>query len=88
MPVHPNEDLLHEILRLFAVADRAVHEVEESRLIALHQLLKRTLLSPEERSHDRRVVQRLELRSYGRPRRRYLLLQRDISHVFSPPGTP
>src|SRR5688572_19422354 len=58
MPVHPNEDLLHQILGLFPIADRPVDEVQESRLVALDEFLESTPLAPEKGSHYRRIVQR------------------------------
>jgi hypothetical protein len=42
VPVHANEDFLDEILGLFPVADRAIYEVQQSRLVALDEFLEGT----------------------------------------------
>jgi hypothetical protein len=52
VPVNPNEDLLNEILRLLAVTNRAIYEVQEACLIPFHQLGERSFLTPKERGDD------------------------------------
>ena len=64
VPVDADEDFLDEILGLLAIADRAVDEVQETRLVSLDQLLEGALFAAEKRGHDARVVLRLELLSY------------------------
>ena len=67
VPVDTDEDLLHQVLRLLPIPDRAIDEVEQARLVALHQLLERTLLSPQKRCDDRCVVHRVQLFADRRP---------------------
>ena len=54
--VHPDEDLLDEVLRLLTISDRAIYEVQEPRLIPLDEFLECALLSAEERRNHRRIV--------------------------------
>jgi len=56
--MNPDEHLLYEVLRLFAIPDRSVNEVQETGLVSLYQFLERSLLAAEKRSNNRRVVQR------------------------------
>src|SRR5688500_3616022 len=42
--VHPDEDFLHEILGAVAIADRPIYEVEQTRLVTLHEFLERPFL--------------------------------------------
>jgi len=55
--IHPNEDLLNEVLRALPIADRSINEVQQPGLVALNQHLKGALLSTEELGHQRRVIQ-------------------------------
>ena len=55
--VDADEHFLNQVLRLLAVADRPVDEVQQPRLIAIDQLLKCPLLTAEEGSHHARVFQ-------------------------------
>src|SRR6185503_4424697 len=82
VPVDPDEDLLNEILRLFPIADRAVDEVQQPRLIALDELLKRPLLASEKRRHDCAVVLRPKSLSNCRACQR--LLDCELSHCMPP----
>ncbi len=50
--VDTNKNLLHKIFRLFPVADRAVHEVQQTGLVACNQLREGALLPTKERSDD------------------------------------
>src|SRR5687768_3423966 len=52
VPVDPDEYFLHQVLRLLAVTDRTVDEVQQTCLITRYQLGKGTLLATEESSHD------------------------------------
>src|SRR6266849_8125302 len=50
--IDANENLLHQIFRLFPVPNRAVHEVQETRLVACDQFREGALLSTKEGSND------------------------------------
>ena len=82
--VDANEDFLHEVFRLFSVANRAIDEVQEPCLISLDQLLERTLFTAEERRHDGRVVFAAELLSDGGAWKRRPF-KCDVSHSIMPP---
>src|SRR6185437_15982689 len=56
MPVHPDEDFLYQVFRLLTIADRAINEVQEARLVALDELLERPILTTEECTDDSRIV--------------------------------
>jgi hypothetical protein len=83
MTVHSNEDLLDEILRLFPVADRSIYEVQEARLIALHQFLEGTLFTAEKRPRNRRVIEGMQPLSYRRSRQRRPF-NCELSHIDFP----
>src|SRR5438874_2072610 len=82
--IHADEDFLNEILRLLAVPNRAVDEVQQPGLVTLDQFLKRTLFTGEERRDDARVIFGSEPFSYGRSRKGRPL-ECDLSHVTMPP---
>src|SRR4029079_4677420 len=82
--LYSDEDFLERVLRLLPIADRPIDEVQQPGLIALYELLKRTLLSAEERGYDRGIILRAELFSNGRARKRRPL-ECDLSHLTMPP---
>ena len=84
MAIDADEDFLNEILRFLPITNRAVDEVQQPGLIALDQLLERTLLTGEERRDDSRVVLAPEPFSYRRSRQGRPL-KCDFSHVPMPP---
>jgi hypothetical protein len=63
VPIYPDENLLHQVFGLLAIANGSVNEVQEPGLIALDQLLKGTLFTAEKRGNDLTVVLRSELLS-------------------------
>ena len=77
--IHPNENLLNEVLGLLAIADRPVDEVQKTRLIAFDDLLERALLASEKRSDYRSVIQGPKpfSRRHTRQRRTF---NSDLSH--------
>src|SRR3970040_1167020 len=82
--VHSDEHLLHQLFRPFAVADGAIHEVQEPRLIALHQLLKCALFSCEKCTYDLPIGERSKLHSHRHGRLRRCTLKSDTGHFLSP----
>src|SRR6476619_5717567 len=81
--VDADEDLLNQIFRLLAITDRAVDEVQQARLIPLHELLEGALLSPKKRRDDFDVVHRAKLFA-DRLARLGDPLHCDVSHVLNP----
>src|SRR5687767_4482514 len=55
VPVHADENLLHEVLRPLPVADGAEYEVQETSLVALDELLKSSLLPAQKCPHHPRI---------------------------------
>ena len=84
VPIHPDEHLLNEVLRLFSITDRAVDEVQETRLIPLDELLERTLLAAEERCNHGRIILGPESFSCRRSRQRRAL-HCELSHIVHAP---
>src|SRR5690606_24067721 len=60
VPVHPDERLLHQILRPVTVPDRPIDEVQQPDLVPPHQLAERPLLAREELRDQTAVVQFLQ----------------------------
>ena len=78
--MHANKDLLHEIFRPFSVADGAVHEVQQTGLIALHQHVERQTDIVEVVRDQRVIVERPQVRSpYWRE---WLELEGRLSHLL------
>src|SRR6266436_8147972 len=50
--IDTNENLLHQIFRLFPVPNCAVYEIQETRLVPRNQLRERALLPTKEGSND------------------------------------
>jgi hypothetical protein len=50
--IHPDENFLHEIFGFFAIADRAIYEVQETDLITLDQLRKGSFFPTQECRDD------------------------------------
>src|SRR5687767_1642333 len=84
VPVHADENLLHEVLRSFPVADGAEHEVQKTSLVPLDELLKRSLLPAQKCPHDPRIIHGMQPFSNGCTLRRHGVLQRDFSHWSVP----
>ena len=85
--VDADEDFLDEVLRLLPIADRAVDEIQEARLVPLHELLEGALLPAQKRRDDRSVVHRAKLFADRRCAARRALdhpLHCDVSHVLNP----
>ena len=61
MTVDADEDLLNEVLCLLPVSDCAVDEVQEARLITLHELLEGTFFPAKEGRDDLSVIHRAQL---------------------------
>src|SRR5439155_17162927 len=60
VPEHPDEDLLHELLRALALADRAVHEVEQPALVAVDEGAERLGIAGEMPLHHLGVGELVE----------------------------
>jgi hypothetical protein len=58
VPIDPDENFLHQIFCLLAVADSAIYEVQEPGLIAFHQLRKSPLFPTKECRHDSGIIHR------------------------------
>src|SRR5690606_21757030 len=56
VPVDPDEGLLDQILGPLTVARGAIDEVQQTRLIAVHQQRERTLLAGQERGDQTTII--------------------------------
>ena len=57
MPIYADEGLLDQVLRAIPVADRPVDEVQETRLVALGELVEGMASAVQVLRYKRRVIQ-------------------------------
>src|SRR5829696_3412035 len=84
VPVYPDEHLLNEILRLLPVTDRAIYEIQETRLIPVDQLRKCSLFSAQERRNHARIIHGAKLFPDTRSLLPYCMLTSDYCHDTTP----
>src|SRR2546423_3871523 len=61
MAIDADEDFLHEILGAIAIPDRPIDEIQETRLISVHQLVECTRLAGQVSAYKRGVIRAPEL---------------------------
>ena len=59
--MHADEGLLDEVLGAFPVADRAIDEVEQARLVAIHQRVESARLTGQVFRHQGAIIKRLKV---------------------------
>src|SRR5688572_24637515 len=74
--IHPDEGLLYQVFRAITVADRTVDEVEQPHVVALDQLIERSLLAGQKFGDDRAVVELCELLRFAQ----HQVVQRSANH--------
>src|SRR5690349_9128982 len=88
VPIDPDKNFLHQILRLLPVTDRSIYEIQQAGLISVDQLRKSPLLATKKRSYDRRVVHRAQLLANTRPLWMCCLLTKYACHYLPPKSFP
>ena len=68
---HPDEDFLDQILRPLAIADGSVDEVQQPRLITVHEGAEGLGIARQVLEHQSAVVELVECLALARPGRRH-----------------
>jgi hypothetical protein len=92
VPVHAHEHFLDQVFSALTITRRAIHEIQQTILVPVDQLVESTLLTFEESTHYPTIVQLAKSLSRSRTRRNFNRTKSCVSHdplrVGEPPPKP